>query len=145
MPSTPSPPPPKLREICLLCLFAQQSCPDQDPHFCQILADELKVSLSWAQAGWQRANSFAPHLPDIDKLIETNVKGYNSSRLGAVERTALRLGICELLFDTTIPFKVATSEAMRLVSKFSNRKSAAFVNAVMDSIASQRVDESEIK
>lgn len=142
MPSSPSPPPPKLREICLLCLFAQQSNSEQDSHFCHILANELKVSYSWIVAGWQRAHSFTPHLQKADQLIDSMVVGYEASRIGAVERAVLRLGICEALYDEAIPIKVAISEAMRLVAKFSNRKSATLINAIMDSIIGQRADES---
>ncbi len=142
MPLTPSPPPPKLREICLLCLFAQQSYRDQDPSFCQMLAKELKVSTSWITAGWERATALQAHLKLVDQLIDQTTKGYDPERLGAVERAVLRLGISEMLFDATIPAKVAISEAMRLVRKFSNKKSATLINAVMDTLHGQKDENS---
>ena len=135
----PAPPLSKIREICLLCLFAQQSCPEQDPHFCQMLASQLKVSLSWVNIGWQRARAWHCKLSQVDELIDEAILGYEKDRLGAVERAAMRLGICEMLFDDAIPAKVAIAEAMRLVGKFSNRKSASLVNAVMDAILKKTI------
>lgn len=103
-----------------------------------MLAKELKVSTPWIMAGWRRANALNTRLKLVDQLIDQTTKGYEPERLGAVERAVLRLGISEMLFDATIPEKVAISEAMRLVSKFSDKKSAALINAVMDALLGQR-------
>lgn len=137
----PYAPAPKIREICLLCLYAKHVHADQDGLFCKILASELKVSSTWIAAGWQRANTFTPKLAQVDKLIDETILGYQPERLGSLERAVLRLGICEMLFDESISPSVAISEAMRLVNKFSDRKSATLINAVMDEIFKKKSDD----
>ena len=44
------------------------------------------------------------------------------------------MGVYELLYDESIPPKVAISEAMRLAKKFGTPESATFVNALLDAI-----------
>lgn len=126
--------PQKLREICLLALCARRICADQDDYLLHLLASELKLARSTIARGLLRANELTAHTDELDRQIDDACEGYQLDRIGSVERSALRLGCFEVVFDSEIPNKVAIAEAVRLVRKFSSRESGAFVNAVMDKI-----------
>jgi N utilization substance protein B len=57
-------------------------------------------------------------------------------RLGAIERSVLRLGAAELMKGETPP-RVAIQEAVRLAERFGTSASAKFVNGVLDAFARQ--------
>ena len=55
-------------------------------------------------------------------------------RLGAVERSVLRIGAAELIREETPP-RVVVQEAVRLAERYAGAKSARFVNGVLDALA----------
>ena len=70
-----------------------------------------------------------------DKLAELTTN-WRLERLGAIERSVLRLGAAELLKGDTPP-RVAIQEAVRLAERFGTSASARFVNGVLDAFARQ--------
>ena len=51
--------------------------------------------------------------------------------MGKVELTVLRLAVCEIEKDDSVPTSVAINEAVELAKKFGQDGSGAFVNAVL--------------
>ena len=74
------------------------------------------------------------HLEEIDKLIEANTRGWALSRLAKVSLSALRIGICEMLYDDSIPDSIAINEAVQLAKDYEGEKASAFVNGILSSI-----------
>ena len=74
------------------------------------------------------------HLEDIDTIIETHSTGWRLSRMPAVDRSILRLGVYELRYTET-PVGVVVSEAVELAKVYSTAKSGRFVNAVLANVA----------
>ncbi len=74
------------------------------------------------------------HQAEIDELISTYSAGWSLARMPAVDRTALRLGVFELLYVDEVPPAVAISEAVSLVKQLSTDESPAFVNGVLAAI-----------
>ena len=56
----------------------------------------------------------------------------------AVDRTALRIGVFELLYDDDVPPAVAVTEAVALVRNLSTDDSPAFVNGVLGAMLRDR-------
>ncbi len=77
------------------------------------------------------------NLPHIDAYIEKNTKGWSISRLSKVSLAALRIGICELLYDENIPAAIAINEAVQLAKDYEDEKGSAFVNGVLSSISKE--------
>ncbi len=75
------------------------------------------------------------HLGRLDELIATYAEGWSLSRLPAVDRNVLRLGIFELLYVDDVPDAVAISEAVNLARDLSTDESPAFVNGVLGAVA----------
>jgi len=74
-------------------------------------------------------------LPDIDKYINDNTEGWDTTRMGKVELTVLRLAVYEIVFDKEIPNSVAINEAVEIAKKYGQETSGGFVNAILAKIA----------
>ncbi|MBD3927446.1 transcription antitermination factor NusB [Nocardioides cavernae] len=79
------------------------------------------------------------HRERIDEVLTTYSKGWTLSRMPAVDRNVLRIGVYELLWgDDDVPPSVAVSEALHLVQDLSTDDSPAFVNGLLGSIQRDR-------
>lgn len=74
-------------------------------------------------------------IQEIDNIINTNTEGWDTTRMGKVELTVLRLGVYELLFDEDIPDSVAINEAVEIAKTYGQENSGGFVNAILAKIA----------
>jgi len=73
-------------------------------------------------------------IPGIDKLINDNTENWDTTRIGKVELTVLRLAIYEILFDDDIPAGVAIDEAVEIAKTYGQENSGGFVNAILSKI-----------
>ena len=74
------------------------------------------------------------NLPEIDKVITENLRGWAFSRLSKVSLAALRVGICELLYNEELPEGIAINEAVQLTKDYESEKAASFVNGILASV-----------
>jgi N utilization substance protein B len=73
---------------------------------------------------------------EVDDLIASASKNWRIERMSRVDRNILRLGACELVAFRDVPVKVVINEAVELAKRFGTAESSAFVNGVLDRIAS---------
>lgn len=79
------------------------------------------------------------HLERIDEVLTTYSKGWTLTRMPAVDRNVLRIGVYELLWgDDDVPETVAVSEALHLVQDLSTDESPNFVNGLLGSVLRDR-------
>ena len=95
---------------------------------------ELKTTRKAMADAQARVCEVVAKLPEIDVLIGAGSTEYAFERISRVERTILRLGLFEMLFDPSVPPKVAIAEAIRLCRKFGTPESSQFVNAILDGV-----------
>lgn len=81
-----------------------------------------------------RFQAVLDRLPEIDRLINENTEGWDTSRMGKVELTVLRLAVYEMRFDDDIPAGVAIDEAVEIAKKYGQDNSGGFVNAILAKI-----------
>ena|SRR5210317_1037795 len=74
------------------------------------------------------------NMQNILTILSDSSENWTVSRIGKAERSALVLGISELLLNLT-PKKVIISEWTKLVDKHSSSDGAKFVNAILDNIS----------
>ena len=82
----------------------------------------------------ERCGSVQQKLPEIDKIIDDNTEGWDTTRMGKVELTVLRLAVYEILFDEDIPGSVAIDEAVEIAKRYGQETSGGFVNAILAKI-----------
>ena len=78
----------------------------------------------------------AEHRREVDDRIEAISTHWRLDRMARVDRNVLRLAVFELRWRDDVPVKVAINEAIELGKKYGSESSAAFVNGVLDRIAS---------
>lgn len=74
------------------------------------------------------------NLEEIDKAIEANLHSWKIDRISKVNLSILRLASYELLYVEEVPRSVAINEALEIARKYSDEKSVAFINGVLDKI-----------
>jgi N utilization substance protein B len=105
-------------------------------------ASGAAVVAEWRSAGREvpaftveLVEGVAGRLPDIDLLLETHAEDWSVQRMAALDRTILRVGVYELLWDDDIPSSVAISEAVEAAAELSADDAKRFVNGVLGRIA----------
>ena len=68
---------------------------------------------------------------DRDKTISEISEGWKLPRIGKEELAILRLGVYEVIYDSSIPEKVAINEAVELSKKYCDASASKFVNALL--------------
>jgi len=124
----------KIREIVFQMLYSFDMGKATDELMLDLLSKELTVPKKTVRNAQLKVHKIRSHLAEIDKLIAATSFSYAFDRIQSVERNILRLGTYEILFDSTIPPKVALAEAFRLAKKFGTKESGLFVNAILDAI-----------
>ncbi len=78
------------------------------------------------------------NLAEIDAELDHQTSHWRLSRLAAVDRNILRLGLYELLYRPDTPPAVVIDEAIEIAKKFGAEDSARFVNGVLDGFLKRR-------
>ncbi|HTP63912.1 MAG TPA: transcription antitermination factor NusB [Geobacteraceae bacterium] len=71
----------------------------------------------------------------IDEIIAGASKNWTIARMAKVDLNILRLAVFELAFRSDIPRNVSINEAIEVAKKFGTEDSPAFVNGMLDEIA----------
>ena len=74
------------------------------------------------------------HEKEVDELLKKISANWAPDRMAVIDKNILRLGICELLFDSTTPPKVVINEAVEIAKKFGTDESPDFINGILDKI-----------
>lgn len=128
----------KFREIVFLTLFSYLTGDPEESETVKLYMEQLKTSKANVMLGYKKALAIREKLPEIDEILANHAEAFDFERIQTVEKTALRIGAYELLFDPEIPPKVAISEALRLTKKFSTSSAVSFVNAILDKVYETR-------
>lgn len=74
---------------------------------------------------------YAEHAARIDELLSSYSVGWTLDRMPVVDRSILRLGAYELIWEDETPDAVAIDEAVQLTKEFSTDDSPGFVNGLL--------------
>lgn len=74
---------------------------------------------------------YAEHAARIDELLGSYSVGWTLDRMPVVDRSILRLGAYELIWEDGTPDAVAIDEAVQLTKEFSTDDSPGFVNGLL--------------
>ncbi|MCM1527019.1 MAG: transcription antitermination factor NusB [Bacteroides sp.] len=129
----------ELREQTFRLLFRAEfhSAPDMEEQMAlfreDIPAEDAGHTVNEEEAAYitARCGKIQEKLSEIDRIIDDNAEGWDTSRMGKAELTVLRLGVYEILFDDDIPDSVAIDEAVEIAKKYGQKASGGFVNAIL--------------
>jgi N utilization substance protein B len=126
------------RELALQILFQTEFAP-QVP-FDEILgvfessfqSDEIKYAD-------QIISGVKTYKADIDQNIQAVSKNWKLSRISFVDLNILRIAVFEMLYSAPqLKPNIAINEAVEIAKKYGSTESGAFVNGLLDQIASDR-------
>lgn len=123
----------------LSMFFESESCPDEDFISASGASDEEKLYISG------KYGNIMSKLEEIDGMINEKAVGWDTSRMGKVDLTVIRLALFEMLFDDDIPESVAINEAVELARKFGQEESAGFVNGILAKFTQDAKERPEVK
>lgn len=96
--------------------------------------DDLAVNPDERKIAAALVRAVAAHSVQLDRDLTEVTTNWRLERVGAIERSVLRLGAGELGSGQTPP-RVVIKEAVRLAERFGSEESARFVNGVLDAYA----------
>lgn len=126
------------RAYALQLLYARDGDPATDVvEVASRWASELELEVDGPAQTFARelVAAAAARGAEIDEAIAAASKNWRIDRMSRVDRNILRLGACELLAFRDVPTKVVINEAVELAKRFGTAESSAFVNGVLDRIA----------
>ncbi|MCQ2011479.1 MAG: transcription antitermination factor NusB [Sporolactobacillus sp.] len=74
---------------------------------------------------------------DIDQLISKHLQNWSLDRIGNIDKTILRIAVCEILYFDDIPITVSVNEAIELCKIYSDEQTRKFVNGVLSGISKE--------
>lgn len=74
------------------------------------------------------------NISDIDAIIINHSKNWKFERLSYVDKSILRLSICELLYMSDIPSAVTINEGIELGKIYGGENSGQFINGILDAV-----------
>lgn len=129
-------------KLLFMALFnEQEEMPDKMEFYLETMEDgsddEKELIPSDEESAYIKAKyqMIQEKLPEIDEILNTNSRGWKTSRMSKVDLTILRLAVYEVKFDDRIPTGVAINEAVEIAKRFGGDESASFINGILGKIA----------
>ncbi|EEL04535.1 N utilization substance protein B [Bacillus cereus BDRD-ST196] len=77
---------------------------------------------------------FVDNKEEIDAAIRQNLKKWKLERISIVDRSILRVAVCEMKYMEEIPHNVTINEAIEIAKTFGDEESRRFINGVLSNI-----------
>lgn len=87
----------------------------------------------------KQVHGVVERIADIDGQLNAFSPNWSVDAMTAIDRNVLRLGVYELVFDETIPSRVALNESIELGKVFGGEASGKFVNGVLGALYKDRL------
>lgn len=96
--------------------------------------DDLAISPEERKYASRLISTILERGAEVDSTLSAVTANWRLERLGAIERSVLRLAAAEFLRGETPP-RVVLKEAIHLAERYGTARSARFVNGVLDAYA----------
>ena len=78
--------------------------------------------------------------PAIDNLLRKYSENWTLDRMTVIDRNLLRMAVCELMYDKSIPPKVVIDEAVEIAKRYGSGESPSFINGILDRVMKEMKD-----
>ncbi len=124
----------KAREFALQALFYMDTRQDAPLEMINLFIESFQPPEKAVPFFLELVKGVTTAKHEIDAMIEQFSENWKISRMGCVDRNAIRLAVYEMMFCHDIPSKVSINEAINIGKKFGTEESGAFINGILDSI-----------
>ncbi|WP_104722262.1 transcription antitermination factor NusB [Helicobacter mesocricetorum] len=121
------------RGVVIQLLYAYGSGNDKIEDFIEEVLQEQKIKNTQKQFAMNLFFGAIKYLREIDLRITHQLKEWDFSRVGEMEKAILRLGVYEIVYTLTDK-AIVINEALEIAKNFCNDNSTKFVNGVLDGI-----------
>ena len=125
------------RELALQALYAIDLNPAGTREALALFWENTRAAAGVRQFAEELIAGVLEHRRAIDEKIGEKSKHWAIPRMARVDVNILRLAVYELLFRSDIPKVVTINEAIEVAKKFGNEDAPAFVNGILDEVASE--------
>lgn len=77
------------------------------------------------------------HLQQIDEIISMQTDNWALERMPIVDRSLIRIGLYEMLYEEDIPISVSINEAVELAKVYGMEESSKFINGILGRVATK--------
>ena len=127
------------RQMAVELLYAYAMGNERIFDFVDSLLDAKKIRNAQADFAKGLFSGVVAHLAQIDSIINANLKSWELSRLGVIDKCILRLGVYEIL-KGEIDAPVAINEAIEIAKILGAENTGRFVNGVLDAVRKGEFD-----
>jgi N utilization substance protein B len=85
------------------------------------------------------------HQEELDSVIQPVAPDWPLDQIARVDRSILRIGVYELMYNKSVPKKVVINESVELAKSFGADNSSKFINGVLGTVLKHIEAESETK
>lgn len=82
---------------------------------------------------------------EIDKLLQPIAPDWPIESIARMDRTVLRIGTYELLYESDVPPKVVINESVELAKAFGGDNSSKFINGVLGTVLRNQEEQKKKK
>ena len=104
--------------------------------FISCLAAALVAPAAFVVGILQLVGVVVDHADELSQLIEKAAHNWSLARMARMDVLILRLALAEILHLADVPTRVSIDEAVELAKVYSGETSYAFVNGILDAVAS---------
>lgn len=114
-------------------LLFQLGFTDNEEETKRIFFEEAEMELTQSEKDFiiNTVIGVREHTEEIDELINSVARKWDTKRMANVDLAILRLAVYELKFDTETPASVVINEAVELAKEYSSDNSPSFVNGIL--------------
>ena len=101
------------------------------------LVDEYTMSFDADDTSYVNVVYFGVvgHYDDLMEKVSSVIEKFSLERLYKMDLALILLGLYEILYMESIPYKVSVDEALNLAQKYSTEKSVKYINGVLSKFA----------
>ena len=122
----------EMREHTFKMVFAVEFYPAEElPAQVRMYLDECEEIGEEKEELAARMDKIIACVPKLDERLNQVAEGWKTKRMGKADLAIVRLALYEMLYDESIPVKVAINEAVELAKKFGGDDSPSFVNGIL--------------
>ena len=121
------------REAVIGFLYAYEVGNESINKFTEDILEDRKIRNKQKDFALSLFNGVIENIKEVDKKVNENLKEWSFDRIGNIEKSILRLGVYEILYEK-LDTAVIINEAIELSKKLCDDTSGKFINGVLDSV-----------
>jgi len=125
----------KGRELALQVLYQLDMSGEASEQGLHAFAESFESSEKARSFAWQLVRGVRERQAELDAALVTGAENWRVERLSRIDANVIRLAIYEM--TNGLPLEIAINEAVEVARKYGTNESAAFVNGVLDGVATR--------